>query len=125
TAVLSVLQGYPHPNNNFATGTDGLNYEGFVFAAPFPQRYNSFVGKLDLNLSQNGNHKLFVRGNLQDDHISDAPQFPGQPPNDNQYDNSKGVAIGYTAILGPNLINNLRYGFVRQGMGTSGIGNQH
>jgi hypothetical protein len=124
-AVLSVLQGYPHPNNNFVTGTDQFNFEGFVFAAPIPTRLNSFVGKLDMNLSANGNHKLFIRGNLQDDRIQDPPQFPGQPPNDNRYDNSKGVAIGYTAILSNTLINNLRYGFVRQGIGTSGIGNQH
>jgi hypothetical protein len=126
--ALAVLQTYPHGNSNFVTGADGLNFLGFVFAAPAPGRLNTFLGKLDLNITQNGNHKLFVRGNLQDDRttgLNEIQQFPGQPQSGSTYDNSKGIAAGYTAILGPNLINNFRWGYVRQGFGTSGIGHQH
>jgi hypothetical protein len=132
---LAVLQSYPHPNTD-AVG-DTLNFRGFTFSAPAPQRQNTFIGKLDLNVDQAGNHKIFVRGNLQDDHFvadvtaippggsfADQQQFPGQPNNATNIDNSKGIAIGYTAILGHSLINNLRYGFIRQGYGRSGNGDQ-
>jgi len=110
---------YPLPNTNQLG--DGFNYRGFTFSAPDPGRLNAFVGKLDLNLTANGNHKLFVRGNLQDDKQTlSVQQFPGEPPNVLESNDSKGIALGYTAILSNNLINNMRYGFVRQGFGDSG-----
>ena len=37
--------------------------------------------------------------------------------------NSKGIAAGYTYIHN-NLINNLRYAFIRQGLGNAGLNNQ-
>jgi hypothetical protein len=137
--TLPILQSYPLPNTDSVGDT--LNFRGFTFSAPAPSRLNTFIGKLDLNITQNGNHKLFVRGNLQDDHFvqasagtspgtdsatnGDAVQmFPGQPANATNFDNSKGIAIGYTAVLTPNVINNIRYGYVRQGLGTAGIGDQ-
>src|SRR5205814_1308754 len=55
---------------------------------------------------------------------STVQQFPGMPANATNFDNSKGVAIGYTAVLSSALINNLRYGYVRQGLGTAGVGDQ-
>ena len=132
---LAVLQSYPHPNTD-AVG-DTLNFRGFTFSAPAPQRQNTFIGKLDLNVDQEGKHKVFVRGNLQDDHFvpestalagsasfADQQQFPGAPDNATNFDNSKGVAVGYTALLSQNLINSLRYGFTRQGTGRAGIGDQ-
>jgi hypothetical protein len=132
--ALAVLQTYPHPNTD-AVG-DTLNFRGFTFSASTPERTNTLIGKLDLNVDQAGNHKIFVRGNLQDDHavsenvsgsgsFSDQQQFPGRPANATSIDNSRGIAIGYTAILGQNLINNVRYGFIRQGYGRSGIGDQN
>jgi hypothetical protein len=123
-AVLAYMQQYPHPNTD--TVGDGFNYRGFTFSAPKPGRLNAFVGKLDLNLTTNGNHKLFVRGNLQDDKSTLAvQQFPGLPPNVLESDDSKGIALGYTAILSTNLINNMRYGFVRQGFGDAGANHEH
>jgi len=133
--ALAALQSYPHPNTD-AVG-DTLNFRGFTFSAPAPQRQNTFIGKLDLNVDHDGNHKIFVRGNLQDDNFvadvtalppggsfADQQQFPGRPNNATNFDNSKGIAIGYTAVLSQNLINSLRYGFTRQGVGRSGIGDQ-
>src|SRR5205823_5011766 len=96
------------------------------FSAPDPGRLNTFVTKLDLNLTANGNHKLFVRGNLQDDRNTEAvQQFPGEPPNVVRSGDSKGVSLGYTAILSSNLINNFRYGLTREGFGDSGANHQH
>ena len=65
-----------------------------------------------------------MRGNLQNDHEKQPPQFPGQPPYAFLTNNSKGIAAGYTALIGNNLINNFRYAFIRQGLGTGGINNQ-
>ncbi len=85
---------------------------------------NTYIFKLDYKMSADGNHSLFIRGNLQNDHESKPPQFPGLPPNDFLTNNSKGVAGGYTWIIRPNLINNFRYAYIRQGVGDSGINNQ-
>ena len=121
-AVLAVFQKYPHPNND-SVG-DGLNFRGFSFSAPNPVSQNTWIVKLDYNLSSNGNHRLFVRGNLQGDHLSDPPQYPGLPPNFLRTDHSKGLAAGYTAMLRSNLINNFRWGYIRQSTGTAGLAHQ-
>jgi hypothetical protein len=65
---------------------------------------------------------LFARGNLQDDRNSGVPQFPGDPASSINFDNSKGFVVGDTWTLSPNLINNLHYGFTRQGYASRGIG---
>jgi carboxypeptidase family protein len=111
---------YPSPNTAFGPNGDGVNIQGFTFAAPRPVNQNTYLVKLDYNLTQNGNHRLFARGNLQNDRTLDAPQFPGLPPSQVLNDNSKGIALGYTAVLNSSHINSFRYGFVRQGLGQDG-----
>jgi carboxypeptidase family protein len=117
---------YPHPNTD-AVG-DLFDFRGFTFAAPAPIRHDIFLLKLDLKLTQNGNHTLFVKGQQQDFHgdpvgsANGTPQFPGQPPSDVLTNNGKGLSVGYTALFTPTFINNLRYGFVRQGLGDGGLG---
>ncbi len=56
-----------------------------------PISLNTYIFKLDYKISANGNHSLFVRGNLQNDHESKPPQFPGLPANDFLTNNSKGI----------------------------------
>lgn len=116
----TAIPSYPLPNTTSANNSDGFNVLGFTFAAPRPQNLNTYLLKLDVNVTQNGNHRLFVRGNLQGDSTRETPEFPGQPPSQVLSDNSKGVAVGYTAILSNTLINSFHYGFVRQGPGKSG-----
>jgi hypothetical protein len=118
-AVLDVFNLYPSPNSDAAG--DGLDYRGFTFAAPNPNDLNTYIAKLDFKLTANGNHSVFIRGNLQNDRILTAPQFPGQPANDIRTANNKGIAVGYTALLSSTLINNFRYSFVRQGNGSVGL----
>jgi hypothetical protein len=112
------IPAYPLPNTNSGSGSDGLNILGFTFAGAQPTDLNTYLAKLDYNLT--ANQRLFVRGILQDDRTLDAPQFPGQPPSQVLHNNSKGLAVGYTAVLRPTLINNFRYGYVRQGLGDTG-----
>jgi hypothetical protein len=119
---------YPAPNcpscGNAAEGSgDLLNSSGFTFPGNDPTKLDTFIVKLDYK-NASGNHSVFLRGNLQNDHESQPPQFPGLPPNIFKTNNSKGIAVGYTYIIRNNLINNLRYAFIRQGVGQSGLNNQ-
>jgi len=116
----AIFTKYPMPNTD-SVG-DGFDFRGFTFAAPSPTKHDTYILKLDYKLTQNGNHSLFVKGHLQNWHNSDAPQFPGLPPNDFLTNNNKGIFVGYTALFRSNLINNLRYGLIRQGLGDTGLG---
>ncbi len=51
-----------------------------------------------------------------------AEQFPGQPASYSIRDNTKGLAGGYTWSPTANLINDVRYGYIRQGYGNRGVG---
>jgi hypothetical protein len=125
-AVMTIFNQYPHPNTDIVG--DGFNFRGFQFIAPAPAKLNTSLIKLDYNLTRNANHRLFVRGNLQSDNIAglgiDGPQFPGAAPGQTTFSNNKGIAIGYTALLHSNLINNFRYGYIRQGFDQVGLQSQ-
>jgi hypothetical protein len=116
--VLADLNKYPMPNG-FSSG-DGLNTASFVFSAPNPITLNTYIAKLDYVLSNNS--RLFVRGILQGDRDSGPPQFPGEPPSFSQTNTSKGFAAGYSWTIRNNLINNLRYGYIRQQLDNTGAG---
>ncbi len=119
-AVLTLFQSYPHPNDS--TTGDLLNTAGYRFNAPTPLRWNTYIAKFDYQIDNAGKHQIFWRGNLQNDNYANgAPQFPGDPASSVFLENSKGYAIGYTAILPWNLISTFRYGFTRQGVENTGI----
>jgi hypothetical protein len=117
--VLAVLNKYPEPNG--AAKGDGLNTASFTWSAPNPIKLNTYIAKIDYTLSSQ-NH-LYVRGNLQGDHLSAPPQFPGGTPSSTQIVTSKGLAVGDTWFLRNNLINNFRYGYIRQALDNIGSGN--
>lgn len=117
-AVLNIWNSsYPLPNGN-QTG-DGYNLASYTFPAPTPQELNTYIAKIDVNLTDRQN--LFVRGNLQNDYTSFAPEFPGLPPNSKNVDNTKGIAVGHSWTITNNIVNSFRYGFIRQGGGNGGI----
>jgi hypothetical protein len=106
-----------------ATGAilgDGINSGSYFFVSPTPSTQNTSILKLDY--IPNGKNHLFVRGNLQKDLASQAENLPGHPPALLTDDNTKGLAAGYTWIPTSNIVNDLRYGFIRQGYQQSGIG---
>ena len=117
--VLAVFKTYPQPNTD--TVGDLLDYRGYTFPGVDPLKQDTYIVRLDYKLTTNGNHNLFLRGNLQNDHEATPPQFPGQAPFSIDTGNSKGIAAGYTAVLRPTLINNFRWSLVRQGTGQSGL----
>ncbi len=122
-AALTVFNSFPLPNN--PTVGDGYNISGFTFADPTPAKLDTYIVKLDYNLTSNGSHRLFFRGNLQNDHVTTSgAQFPGQPPNQISTANNKGWAAGYTTVVSNSLINNFRYGYIREGVGQAGLQTQ-
>jgi hypothetical protein len=116
--ALTTLNAYPDPNSS---GGDGLNTGGFTWSAPAPARLNTYIAKVDYQL--NTGQRLFIRGNLQGDKISLAPQFPGDPPSASLVSTSKGIAVGHTWTISSTLINNFRYGYIRQSLNNLGAGN--
>ncbi len=115
---LAVFNKYPMPNG-FSAG-DGLNTASYTWSAPAPATLNTTIAKIDYTLSNR--NLFFLRGNLQNDSGLGAPQFPGNPASSSNSDNSKGLAAGLTSTISPNLMNSLRYSYIRQGYASYGIG---
>jgi len=114
--MLKLLNQYPTANGS-ALG-DGLNFGSFSFSSAAPINLNTTIARLDWYATPR--HRLFVRGNLQDDTTADVLQYPGQTPSYLTKDNSKGITAGDTWTITNNLINDFRYGYVRQGYSKAG-----
>jgi hypothetical protein len=117
-AILSYYAKVPTATNTILG--DGINSGSFYFVSPEPKTQNTSILKIDYNPSEK-NH-FFVRGNLQKDTTSGAENLPGQPPASYTDDNTKGISAGYTWIATSHIVNDLRYGYIRQGYQVSGIG---
>ncbi|HEX4005966.1 MAG TPA: TonB-dependent receptor [Acidobacteriaceae bacterium] len=105
--------------NGFTEG-DGLNEGSFSFSSPNPVTLNTSIVRLDYTPNQQ--HRIFVRGNLQKDTTIGTENFPGQGPSSYYEDNTKGVIGGDTWSISPNLVNDVRYGYIRQGNSLHGVG---
>jgi hypothetical protein len=117
-AILKYLQMFPVSNSN-AVG-DGLNTAGYTFNSGKPLTYKTYITKIDYVL--NSKNTMFARGNLQNDHFTEGiPQFPGQQDSSAHLENSKGVAVGDTMVITPNLVSNMRYGLTRQSYDSTGV----
>lgn len=116
-AVETYFNSYPQPNN--PTVGDLLNTEGYSFSYNADNTFNTYIARLDWNLSNR--NIFFWRGNLQNDSEPGGPQFPGQAPSTVSLTNNKGFAAGYTLILTNTLINNAEFGLTRQGLSTAGL----
>jgi Carboxypeptidase regulatory-like domain len=114
-AALQYFDLFPHANTG---GGDNLNTAGFTFSSPSPSTLNTSILKFDYNFREK--HHLFIRGNLQKDVTAQAEQYPGQPASSTRIDNTKGLAAGDTWTLSSSLINDLRYGYIRQGYSDAG-----
>ncbi len=101
-------------------GGDGINNGSYNFSSPAPSRLNTNIGKIDFN--PNSKNHLFVRGNLQKDFAAAAENLPGQPASSVLEDNTKGIAFGYTWTPTASIVNDIRYGYIRQGYSSAGIG---
>ena len=119
-AALAYLSQLPLPNGNQLG--DGYNFGSYAFSSPSPQKLSTYIAKMDYNLS--ARQRLFVRGNLQYDTTVGAKQFPtSSAANTTRYDNSKGISAGHVWSVSDTVVNNLRYGFIRQGYADRGTTN--
>lgn len=118
-AALAIFQSYPVPND-FTVG-DNMNLVGYRFKASTPLRWNTYIAKIDYSLDSSNKHTVFFRGNLQNDHESSLPQYPGQAPNTVTLRNNKGFGAGMTDLLSSTLVNTFRYGLTRQGSDSTGL----
>ena len=132
-AMLDLVNHTGYLDKTFCTGKtvtndpfagDGLNYAGFVFRAPTRLDNNAFIARLDYKLTADGKHTLFWRGNLQNLFNPQEPFLPGTPPEQTVSDHSKGMAVGYTAVLSPTMANSFHWGLTRQSYGVLGNTNQ-
>jgi len=99
---------------------DGVNFGSYNFSSPAPSRLNTNIGKIDYNL--NSKNHIFARGNLQKDVAVGDQQFPGQGVSSFLEDNTKGMAFGHTWTATSNMVNDLRYAYIRQGYASAGVG---
>ena len=117
------MKQYPGGNNPLGAADKGLNFNQLLFNAPNTLDNHVMVGRMDYNIDSAGRHSIMVRGTLngagQDTSLA---QFPGQAAAARTLDNSRGVAVRYTAVINPHLVNVLNYGYTR--LGTSSTGNQ-
>ena len=118
-AAIAVFQDYPLPNGNL-TG-DNLNTASFTYPGSLPVVQNVYITRLDYNVSDR--HHFYLRASMQNDKDASEPFFPGQPASQTNTDDSKGISGNYTWTATQNLVNNLRYGFIRQSQGLRGVGN--
>ena len=118
-ALLDLLNKYPEGND--PTQGDGLNSIGYRFPYTIHRKYDTYIARLDWNLGSK--HNLFWRGNLQGDSEPSAPAFPGQPGQTTVLTNNKGFAAGYSYVISNNMVNDLRYGYTRQGVEDAGAAN--
>src|SRR5882672_7102256 len=120
--VIATLNQYPQPNSN-QLGF-GYNCQAYTFSSPAANKLDTYVAKIDYNLTQSGTQRLFLRLGLQNDHSNGAEWFPGQAPSTVNTNNSKGFIAGYAWTISPSKVNNLHYGYVRQGVGNNGDSDQ-
>jgi hypothetical protein len=107
-------------SNGTTEGDGGYNEGSFTFASPNPVTLNTTIGRIDWTPSEK--HRVFARGGLQKDTTGYPEQFPGQPPSQDFEDNTKGIVGGDTWSISPNIVNDVRFGYIRQGNSLSGLG---
>jgi hypothetical protein len=115
-AVLQYFSSLPEANGNLLG--DGYNFGSYTFSSPRPQSNITNVVKLDYNASPR--QRIFGRGNLESDNLTGAVTYPGAGPSSKTYSNNKGFAVGHTWMVTNNLVNNLRYGYIREGFSNRG-----
>ena len=95
---------------NDITVGDGVNTGGFRFNATTPTTFDTYLLKLDFNLTDN--QSLFVRGNYQEDNIGQLPTFPDERSPSIWY-HPKGFALGHSWTVSDRMVNRFTYGLTR------------
>jgi hypothetical protein len=130
-ATMAYFNSFPLPNDG-SVG-DGLNYSGFRFKSPISETKNWYIAKVDYNITQDGKHRISWSGSLANQSNPQGQYLPASPTGSLfDYTNAqhsvvnynKGFVVNYSAVLSNTLVNNLRYGYVRESIGDIGDSNQ-
>ena len=128
---MSYFKSYPSPNDT--TVGDGVNYSGFRWAAPIHDDKNWYIAKLDYNITADAKQRLSVSGALANESNPQTPFLPSAPTGSlfdytaaqNTFvDFNKGLIFNYSSVLTQTLVNDFRYGFIRESYGNIGDSNQ-
>jgi len=120
--VLKYLNTFPNSNCNNAG--DGLNYTCFTFSGPISDKSNVYISKLDYNITPDAKHRISLTGALRNENNAGAPFLPGQAPSQSIVNYNKGLIASYSGVLTNTIVNNFRYGFIRESVGNIGNSNQ-
>lgn len=122
---------FPHPND--ASVGDGFNYSGFRFSSPLSDTKNWYIGKLDYNITKDAKQRLSLSGalanesNAQDQYLPSSPAgslFNYTNARHTLLDYSRGLIASYSSVITNNIVNNFRYGYVRESSGDAGDSDQ-
>lgn len=116
--VMQYMNTYPLPND--LTVGDGFNTAGYRFRGSTHTKKNWYIGKLDYNVTKDGRHRVSLSGALANENAAGAPFLPGSAPELTTVNFNKGLIASYSTVISPTLLNNFRYGFVRQSLGLLG-----
>jgi hypothetical protein len=99
---------YPAPND--PTGGDGINTQGYRFAAPDPENETNYVARFDYTI--NSSMKIFAKAAInREDAIEFLQELPSDPVAGNPFiDRSYDYIIGHTWTLGSTKVNQFSYG---------------
>jgi carboxypeptidase family protein len=128
---LAYFNSFPHPND---TGVgDGFNYSGFRFSAPLSDIKNWYIAKMDYNITRDAKQRLSWNGAVANESNPEHQYLPSSPSGSlfnytgaehTLLDFSKGFVANYSAVLTSSLVNNFRYGYVRESIGNAGDSGQ-
>ena len=130
-AALAYFNSFPHPNDG-SVG-DGFNYSGFRFGSPIKDTKNWYIGKLDYNITKDAKQHLSLSGALANE-VNPKDQYLPASPTGSLFnytnarhtllDYSRGLIANYSSVLTNNVVNNFRYGFIRESIGDAGDSDQ-
>lgn len=116
--MVQYLNTWPLPN--ISNVGDGVNFSGFNWRAPISDNQDVYIARLDFNLTRDGKQRLYVSGAMRNEDNPGAPFLPGQLPSHHFVNYNKGIIAGLSSVVTQNLLNNFRYGFIRQSIGDIG-----
>jgi Carboxypeptidase regulatory-like domain len=112
-AAINYLNAFPLPNNGPAQGNNTLQNNYFANPSQI-QRFDDFDVRLDWAATKKD--LLFVRYSYGQDNLTKGSLFPNLPAGFGSGSNPthpRGEAAGYTRTFSANLVNEFRYGHVR------------
>jgi hypothetical protein len=112
------------PNANCNNAGDGLNYTCFNFSGPISDTKNEYIAKMDYNITRDAKHRVSLTGAMRTERNAGTPFLPGEAPSDTLVNFNRGLIANYSGVITNSIINNFRYGFIRESLGDIGNSTQ-